>query len=148
MALMKYKYRTNPEDEPVAPGYHREILGRYPHRLLYATVHFLQVRLVFSNLAKLGGEVKDDTVGRLVPPEGRDTIPSGVTFVVREVDKEGQIQWEVRVLKHGEFDLVLPEGGYEFSITVEEYSFTLAGQVTITEDAEPDATMILYAPWC
>lgn len=89
--------------------------------------------------------------GRIEPPAGRQELPGGeVNFVVREKNREGEnsIEWTVPVQPDGEFDLVLAEGAYEFSLSVEGFFFTLVGEFSITDDVDEGSRVLLSPPWC
>ena len=87
--------------------------------------------------------------GRIKLPEGQDRVPGfGVSVVVQEAEAEESAQWSVPVLDTGEFDLSLPEGTYEYSLSIDGFFFTLIGMVVINAGADSDEEMILDPPWC
>jgi hypothetical protein len=87
--------------------------------------------------------------GRILPLDDDHLLPgTPVTFLVREKANEQADPWKVPVQEDGTFYLALPEGSYEFTITVEGFLFTLIGDVTISREASEEASMKIHPPWC
>jgi hypothetical protein len=133
-----------------------------PHRAFLRVVFLLAASFVASNIvlapsaeACLQETLDYPTVrlrefsGRLVPPTNGALLPSRhVTFQVWQKGREAAEPLVVAVEEDGDFHVDLKRGLYVFKLQVEDFSFTLVGQVRVSRLAKKDKQLVLEAPWC